>query len=258
MPLGPETARLTDRVALVTGAAVGIGESIALGFARFGADVAVCDRDEVNLAATVRDIEAFGRRAWSEVLDVRDGEAMQRFVARVAEETGHIDVLVNNAGGGFHAPFAEVSEDGQAALVDENFTSVAHAIRAVTPYMRDLGGSIINVSSIEAGRGAPGYAIYAAMKAAVESLTRTLALELGPMRVRVNCIAPDVIPTPGSRCGEVRTPLARNGHANHVAGAAVYLASDLSLFVTGTTLPVDGGMAAAAGWKLNDTGEYEQ
>ncbi len=256
MPLGPATVSLEGRVALVTGAAAGIGEAIALTLASFGADLAICDRDEVNLETTARSVRALGRRAWTGRLDVRDGEAVGAFVARVGAEAGRVDVLVNNAGGGFHAAFAELSAHAQDALIAENFTSVTNCIRATLPLFPDTGGSILNISSIEAGRGAPGYAIYAAMKAAVENLTRTLALELGARRIRVNAIAPDLIPTPGIGDPQVRAPLARKGHPNHVAGAALFLASDLSLFVTGTTLHVDGGTAAAGGWRLTEDGRY--
>jgi 3-oxoacyl-[acyl-carrier protein] reductase len=257
MPLDTDSVLLTDRVAVVTGAAVGIGEAIALALARFGADVAVCDRDADALHATVRTIESIGRTAIGAVLDVREGEAAASFVSRVARDAGPIDILVNNAGGGFQSPFLELTAKGQEALVHENFTSVAHFVRATVPLMPATGGSIINVTSIEAHRAAPGYAVYSAMKAAVENLTRSLALELGTRLIRVNCIAPDAIPTPG--VGEVvpATPLSRPGSTDDVAGAAIFLASDLSRFVTGTTLHVDGGGLAAGGWRRKTGGGFE-
>jgi NAD(P)-dependent dehydrogenase (short-subunit alcohol dehydrogenase family) len=255
MALDPKTVRLDGRVALVTGAAVGIGEAIALAFARFGADVAICDRDAEGLADTAEGIRAADRRAWSGVFDVRDDAAVRDFVSRVASEAGRIDVLVNNAGGSFRASFLEVSEKGQDALIHENFSSVASFVRAAAPHM-PRGGSIVNLTSIEASRAAPGWAVYAAMKAAVESLSRSLALELGDRGIRVNCIAPDVIPTPGIGTPPVRTPLPRAGHVDDVAGAAVYLASELSGFVTGTTLRVDGGNRAAGGWRREEDGGW--
>ena len=241
MDLDPRSVLLTDRVAVVTGAAVGIGAAIALAFARFGAHLALCDRDAENLATTAQGVEAAGRRVLTDVFDVRDEARVGAFHAAVARTFGRVDVLVNNAGGGFFAPFLELTPRGQDALVRENFLSVAHCVRAAVPLMPASGGSIINLTSIEAHRAAPGYATYAAMKAAVASLTRSLALELGERRIRVNCIAPDLIPTPGIGPLRVNTPLCVSGRVEDVAGAAVYLASDLSRFVTGTTLHVDGG-----------------
>jgi len=257
MALDPGAATLNDRVAVVTGAAVGIGEAVALAFARFGADVAVCDRDAEGLAETARAVERAGRRVVSGVFDVREAARVRDFLESVRREFGRVDVLVNNAGGGFVAPFLEVSDKGQDALVRENFSSVTHFIRGVTPLVPERGGSIINVTSIEAHRAAPGYAVYAAMKAAVANLTQSLALELGGRRIRVNCIAPDMIPTPGIGDAAAETPLAVHGHVDDVAGAAVFLASDLSRFVTGSTVHVDGGGFAAGGWRRGDDGGWK-
>ena len=257
MPLDPSRVLLTDRVAVVTGAAAGIGRAVAVAFARFGADLAICDRDAENLASVAKEIESLGRPVVSAVLDVRAGEAVGGFLAEVAGRLEHVDILVNNAGGGFFASFLDVNEKGQDALVRENFTSVTHFIRGCVPLMPASGGSIINVTSIEAHRAGPGYAVYSAMKAAVENLTKSLALELGARHIRVNCIAPDVIPTPGvGDLASVRTPLPRRGDVDDAAGAAVFLASDLSSFVTGSTIHVDGGNWAAGGWKTREGGGF--
>ncbi|MEP6624169.1 MAG: SDR family oxidoreductase [Acidimicrobiia bacterium] len=250
MTLTPDSVRLDGCVAIVTGAAVGIGRASAIALAAFGADVAVCDRDAGNLATCVAEIEATGRKATSGLIDVRDADAVAAWAAEVVRAHGHIDVLVNNAGGGFFADFLEVSEKGQLALVQENFGSVTNFVRSVAPHMPDTGGSIVNITSIEAHRAAPGFAVYSAMKAAVANLTKTLALELGARSIRVNCIAPDVIPTPGIGEVPVRTPLPRAGHVDDVAAAVVFLANPaLSGFVTGATLAVDGGNRAAGGWR---------
>ena len=257
MTLDPSAVLLTDRVAVVTGAAVGIGEAIALTFARFGAHVAICDRDVEHLDDTADGIEAAGRRVVAGELDVRDEEACRDFVYTVTEELGPVDILVNNAGGGFFADFVEVNAKGQDALVRENFGSVTNFVRPVVDAMAEQGGSIVNLTSIEAHRAAPGYAVYSAMKAAVTSLTASLALELGPRMIRVNCIAPDVIPTPGVGPVGVHTPLPVPGDVDDVAGCAVFLASDLSRFVTGTTIHVDGGNWAAGGWRRMPDGTFK-
>jgi 3-oxoacyl-[acyl-carrier protein] reductase len=255
--LEPSAALLTDRVAVVTGAAVGIGEAIALAFANFGADLAICDRDVANLDTTADSVEASGRRVVAAELDVREADQVEGFLDVVRDQFGRIDALVNNAGGGFQAAFLDVNAKGQDALIRENFVSVTHFVRGFVPLMADSGGSIVNLTSIEAHRAAPGYGVYAAMKAAVANLTKTLALELGDRMIRVNCIAPDVIPTPGIGADlPAHTPLPRRGHVDDVAAAAVYLASDLGRFVTGTTIHVDGGNLAAGGWRRTDDGSF--
>ncbi len=254
MSLTPASALLTGRLVLVTGAAQGIGAATAVACANFGADVALCDRDAEGLERIAAEVTAAGRRATSVVLDVRDGDAVREWVASFAA----IDVVVNNAGGGFRAAFLDVNDKGQDSLVRENFTAVTNFVRAAVPLMPNDGrASIINVTSIEAHRAGPGFAIYSAMKAAQVSLTKSLALELGARRIRVNCIAPDVIPTPGIG-GElpVKTPLPVAGHVDDVAGAVIYLASDLGRFVTGTTIHVDGGNLAAGGWGRGADGSW--
>ncbi len=258
---------LEDKVAVVTGAAQGIGEATALALARFGADLAICDRQADGLAATADSVKGSGRAVVSTVLDVRDADAVDAFIAEVHDRYGRVDVLVNNAGGGFHAHFLDVSPKGQRALVDENFTSVTHFVRGCVPLMTN-GGSIVNITSIEAFRAAPGFGIYAAMKAAVESLSRTLALELSDRGIRVNTIAPDAIPTPGDASLSeaahgggphdgytAKIPLGW-GTPDDCAAATVYLASELSRFVTGTTLHVDGGTMAGSGWQRRPDGGW--
>jgi NAD(P)-dependent dehydrogenase (short-subunit alcohol dehydrogenase family) len=270
---------LSGTVAVVTGAAGGIGRSVAVALAACGADLALCDRDADGLAATAALAAVAGvgggpaaragdaaTPALCHVLDVRDPEAVTRFLEETRTRFVRVDVLVNNAGGGFHAPFLGVSPHGQTALVDENFTSVTHFVRGCVPLMTK-GGSIVNITSVEVFRAAPGFGIYGAMKAAVEHLSRTLALELAPRGIRVNCVAPDAIPTPGDAAlAETADPGGREAYGRKVplgwgapddcAGPVLFLASVLSRFVTGTTVRVDGGSSAASGWTRRDDGTY--
>lgn len=265
----PESILLEGRRAVVTGAARGIGRATALALARFGADVAVCDRLGDELAGTVAEVKALGRAAPSAVLDVRDAAAVDEWVTSLEADWSSLDLLVNNAGGGFVSPVAELSPKGQAALVAENFTQVVDVTRRCLPLLRASdaagGAAIVNITSVEAHRAGPGFGIYSAMKAAVANLTKTLALELAAERIRVNAVAPDMIPTPGdaglieasgamSATGWAPTPWPEQGDPGDVAAAVIWLAGPMSRFVTGTTVHVDGGTFAASGWKRAEDG----
>ena len=180
---------------------------------------------------------------------------------------GGVDILVNNAGGTRRLAFLDLGDVGWRKHVELNFYGLFGCTDAVVRAMIDGGrkGSIINISSIEGLRAAPMYSVYAACKAGMLNFTRTLALELSAQGIRVNAVAPDFIDT--SHTMQMMTPdrmqsigrgipLGRPGHVNEVAGACVFLAADLSSYVTGTTMSVDGGTFASSGWTLNDEGEW--
>jgi len=205
----------------------------------------------------------------SETLDVRDAAALAGFFTACGAAFPRLDVLVNVVGGTFRSPLTELSAKGVDTLVRTNFTWVVDAVQHAVPRMTE-GGSIVTLTSIEAHRAAPGYAVYAAMKAALVHLTRTLAVELGPSDIRVNCVAPDFVPTAGlaevaGRAGSgsalsvaagteadpgdrLTIPLGRKGRPEDVTGCVLFLASDLAAYVTGTTLHPDGGALAGSGW----------
>ncbi len=268
---GSSICSLHGRVAVITGAAQGIGAATAMMLAGHGADMVICDKLEGPLAGVVAELKDMGRRVVWAHIDVRDQASVEAWASDAAAAFDRIDVVINNAGGGFFAPFMDVSGKGQAALIAENFGQVTSVIRAFVPQVT-AGGSIVNVTSIEAHRAGPGFGIYSAMKAAVENLSRTLALELADQRIRVNCIAPDMIPTPGdailanasgamsddgptsmadaiAASAVYAQPWPDGGTPEDCASVALFLASDMSRFVTGSTIHVDGGTMAASGWK---------
>jgi NAD(P)-dependent dehydrogenase (short-subunit alcohol dehydrogenase family) len=262
---------LTDQVAVITGGGGGIGRAIALAFASVGADVAIGDIVPERCEETAARVRETGRKALAVPTDVMDTDQIRTLVERAALEFGRIDILVNNAGGVAPRAFVEQSERSWRRHIDLNLVSVLAATSAAVPIMikGGRGGSIINVTSIEASRAAPSYSVYAACKAGLNNFTRTLAVELADHRIRVNAIAPDMTDTPGlhgKRDGPVdpagwtpfsaeqkevlarRIPLGRPGIDAECGNAAVYLTSRMSSYVTGIILPVDGGTWGAGGW----------
>lgn len=263
MTLERDAASLDGMVAVVTGGGAGIGRGIAGGLAAFGARVAIWERDPDAAAAAAEEVGGLACTT-----DVRDPDQVDAALAATIDRLGVPTVLVNNAGGVFATSLLGARANQWDALLRSNLGHVLLCTQRVARAMVDAatGGSIVNVSSIEGTRAAPGFAAYAAAKAGVINLTKTAALELAPHGIRVNCLAPDLTWTEGLMAiapegaedafGHV-VPMGRMGHVDEMAGAAVFLASRLSSYVTGQTLHVDGGSAAAGGWYLHpDDGHY--
>ncbi|GAT07011.1 SDR family oxidoreductase [Mycolicibacterium novocastrense] len=254
MAIDPSSILLTGRVAVVTGGGAGIGKGIAEGLAAFGASVAIWERDPDTCAATAESIGALGL-----VTDVRDSAQVDTALESTVGELGEVSILVNNAGGTFFSPMLETTENGWDALYKANLRHVLLCTQRVARRLVAAGspGSVINVTSIEGVRAAPGYAAYAAAKAGVINYTQTAAFELSPHGIRVNALAPDLTLTEGLMQISGGTlnpdiapgiPMGRPGHVDEIASAAVFLASDMSSYITGQTLHVDGGTHAAGGW----------
>ena len=247
---------LTGTTALVTGASRGIGRAIAVGLARAGADLALSARDEALLREVQGEVEALGRKAVVLPADVTDADACARLAADAIAGLGALDVLVNNAGGSsYMGPFTELRFKGWEKTMRLNVDSIVHLSQAVGRHMVERGsGSVINVASVAGLKATPTLAAYGASKAAVISLTKTLAMEWGPSGVRVNALCPgwtktdlnaDLWGDEGLAASMVSTTgLKRWAEAEEMVGPTLFLASDASSFVTGQALAVDGGETA--------------
>ena len=252
--MNPTTEPLAGKVALVTGSSRGIGAAIARRFARGGARVAVHGRDPAALAAVHGEIERDGGRAIQVAADVTSYAEIETMRLRIEHELGPIDILVANAGGSPipPGPVEEISEEGWRASVDANLTTTFLTIKSVLPGMKQRRrGHIVTLSST-AGRRAHvrSPVAYAAAKAGIEMLTRDLALQAGPLGIRVNCIAPetilternmDLIPDSLRQSLVEQHPIRRLGTPEDVAAAAAFLASEDSAWMTGVILDVAGG-----------------
>lgn len=247
--------RLKGKLALVTGASRGIGRAIALAFAAEGADVVVnyVSRPE-QAEAVVEELGRGGRRAISIKADIADREQVEAMVARVWQDFGPIDLLVNNAGIETIVPLIDLTDEQWERVTAVNLKGNWLCAQVVARRMiaEGRGGAIVNVGSIQAGLALPGRTHYAPTKRGVEGLTRNLAAELAPHGIRVNCIHPGVIETDMTQwvIGDPeilpvvldKIPLHRQGQPDEVAPAAVFFASDEASYITGQCLYVDGGM----------------
>jgi NAD(P)-dependent dehydrogenase (short-subunit alcohol dehydrogenase family) len=236
--------------AIVTGASSGIGKVIAERFADDGADVVVCSREQENVDPVARGINDSDRpgEALAVECDVTDRDAVEALLEATVEEFGGVDCLVNNAGASFMAGFDDISENGWETIVDINLTGTYHCTQAAAEHLKDGGGTVVNVASVAGRDGSPFMSHYGAAKAGVVNLTATLGHEWADDGVRVNCIAPGFVATPGveaqmgvSADDVDRTDVDRNiGESVEIADIAQFLASGASSFVVGQTISAEG------------------
>jgi peroxisomal 2,4-dienoyl-CoA reductase len=243
---------LKGRTALVTGGGTGICRGIALALAEAGCDVAITSRKLDHLEPAAEEIRRRGARAVAVAGDVRNPADVDAVVARTAGELGGLDILVNGAAGNFVCLAENLSPNGFGTVVDIDLKGTFNVSRAALPHLKRRGGAVLNISATLQLLGTVGQSHAAAAKAGIDSLTRTLAAEWGPYRIRVNGLAPG--PVEGTegvrrltnessrRLIAERCPLGRMATIDEVASAAVFLCSDASAFVTGVTLVIDGGL----------------
>jgi NAD(P)-dependent dehydrogenase (short-subunit alcohol dehydrogenase family) len=247
---------LSGRVAVVIGGTSGIGRAIAHGLAEAGADVVCSSRriEQVEIAAT--EIEELGRKTLRIASDVSDKNSLQNLLYECVKTFGKVDILVNCAGRTKRAPTVDFDEDDWSAIIETNLTGTLRACQIFGRQMLENGyGRIINIASLSTFVALLEVAAYSASKAAVASLTQSLAIEWAKHGVNVNAIAPGVFLTDLNRHllettergkeFKIRTPMGRFGNVEELAGAAVFLASDAASFVTGEVLVVDGGFLAS-------------
>jgi NAD(P)-dependent dehydrogenase (short-subunit alcohol dehydrogenase family) len=246
---------LQGRLALITGAASGIGQAIAVAYARAGARVVITDREAAACADTLAQVQAAGGQGWVFALDVTDANAAQALATQVGQDIGPVQILVNNAG-----VILRESVDSPRAhaairtVMDVNVIGAFNVMHAFLPALRQTKGNIINISSGASFHGQPNAVGYSASKAAVRLLSQSMVADLAASGIRVNVIAPGVIVTPMTDATRAnperldrfmaRIPAGRLGRPEEIAQPAVFLASDMASYINGVALPVDGGYLA--------------
>ena len=247
---------LNGKIAVVVGGTSGIGRAIAHGFAQAGADVIPTSRRAEQVENTAREIEELGRRSLRLTSDVSDRASLEHVLNEAVQAFGKVDILVNSAGRTKRAPTIDFSEADWNDIIDTNLTGTLRACQVFGKHMLEReSGSIINIASLSTFVALNEVAAYSASKAAVGSLTKSLAVEWSSRGVRVNAIAPGVFrtalntklldETERGREFLVRTPMKRFGNVEELAGAAIFLASDAASFVSGEIITVDGGFLAS-------------
>ena len=259
--MAPEISDLNGKVAIVTGAAgvKGIGRATALALAKAGADVAVCDlyvkKGDLDLEGTANAIRKLKRRSIAIQTDITREDDVVNLVEKVVKEFGRLDIFVNNAGVMLQAPLTDLTAELWSKVIDTNLKGVLFCCREAAKVMiKQKSGCIVNIASVGGMRGSPAEIPYGISKAGVFQLTRGVAQELAPYGIRVNGIAPGLIATDlGPHCGanpemekkifeSAHIPLGRVGDPSDIADVVVFLSSEASRYMTGTTIPVDGGL----------------
>jgi 3-oxoacyl-[acyl-carrier protein] reductase len=270
-----ERANLTGKTAVVMGGADGMGRGITVALAKAGVDLAFCDINTGGIEGTLEQMRGLPRNIFSQHVDVCDATALDAFWDAIDQKFPRIDIVVNVVGGVKYKAFLDSTPDTWAGDLRRNLGYVIQSCHHAGRRMRDRGhpGSIINITTIEGYRAAPGYSVYTAAKGGVVNFTKTLGTELGPLGIRVNCIAPDETPTPGlwssgtpeydpfppglseaeqwklvEDQGANAIPLGRLGRIEDIENCVLFLGSDLGSYITGQTLHCDGGAVASAGW----------
>ena len=246
---------LEGRKALVTGASRGIGEALAVGLARFGADVALAGRDMGRLDRCAEAVAAAGRRAVPVEIDVRSVPSVRAGIARAADRLGGLDILINNAGMEEVCPSLEVEEELWDRILDTNLKGAFFAAQAAARLMRAGGGTIVNVCSLTSAVGVPTAVPYGASKSGLLGMTRALAAEWAPLGIRVNGIGPGYFRTElteafyadegWARAMLAKIPAGRFGDLRDLVGATVFLCSNAARYITGQILYIDGGYLAS-------------
>jgi len=261
----------SGKTALITGGGTGIGRAIAENFGKLGARVVIAEIDPQRADKVCASLDAMAVETLVSETDVRDVSQVTALCGQIEQRFGGLDIVVNNVGDflGMMRPFARTTEEQWDALYAVNLRHLFIVTRAALPLLRKhgRGGSIINLSTIEAFRGHPICPVYSAFKAGVTGFTKSMALQLGPEHIRVNAIAPETSETeqvkpsvfinPEYR-GHIERwiPLGRFGEPADAAGCAIFLASDLSAWITGTTVHLDGGALAAGGFYRTPDGRW--
>jgi len=254
--MGFNALNLNDKIAVVTGGTSGIGRALSLGLAEAGAHVIATARREQQVDETAQEIESRGHQTLRCVSDVCDRASLEHLLVAVLERFGQVDILINCAGRIKRTPTLTMPEDEWKAILDTNLTGTLRACQVFGKPMLERGyGRIVNITSLNSFVALNEVAAYAASKAGVTSLTRSLAIEWSKKGVNVNAIAPGVFrtdlnaqlldSTPRGQELLMRTPMGRFGKTEELIGAAIYLSSEAASFVTGQTLVVDGGFLAS-------------